>query len=104
MYERTNTKTKNRLIRWSVLFLTMLGAGTHLLLVAKLGCINDDWYLMFDGYVGGADFFHEVFSVDCPVRGYLMQTTFSLFGMNPHPRTWKTSSISEFVSKTCQLF
>ncbi len=68
---------------WGVLFLTLLGAVTYLPLVTKLGYINDDWYLMFDGYVGGADFFHEVFSVDRPVRGYVMQAAFSLFGMNP---------------------
>lgn len=68
---------------WGVLFLTLLGAVTYLPLVTKLGYINDDWYLMFDGYVGGADFFHEVFSVDRPARGYVMQAAFSLFGMNP---------------------
>lgn len=68
---------------WGVLFLAILGAVTYLPLVAKLGYINDDWYLMFDGYVGGAEFFHKVFSVDRPVRGYVMQAAFSLFGMNP---------------------
>jgi hypothetical protein len=68
---------------WGVLFLTLLGALTYLPLAPRMGYINDDWYLMFDGYVGGAGFFHEVFRVDRPVRGYVMQAAFSLFGMNP---------------------
>lgn len=65
------------------LFLTLLGAVTYLPLAPQMGYINDDWYLMFDGYVGGASFFHNVFSVDRPLRGYVMQAAFSLFGMNP---------------------
>lgn len=68
---------------FGVLFLTLLGAITYLPLVSKMGYINDDWYLMFDGYVGGASFFHEVFSVDRPLRGFVMEAAFSLFGMNP---------------------
>lgn len=68
---------------WGVLFLTLLGAVTYLPLASRMGYINDDWYLMFDGYVGGAKFFHEVFRVDRPLRGYVMQAAFSLFGMNP---------------------
>jgi hypothetical protein len=68
---------------WGVLFLIILGAITYLPLVNQLGYINDDWYLMFAGQVGGADFFHEVFRVDRPLRGYVMQAAFSIFGMNP---------------------
>jgi hypothetical protein len=68
---------------WGALFLTLLGAVTYLPLAARMGYINDDWYLMFDGYVGGASFFHEVFIVDRPLRGFVMQAAFSLFGMNP---------------------
>ena len=68
---------------WGTLFLVLLGAVTYLPLAARMGYINDDWYLMFDGYVGGASFFHEVFIVDRPLRGFVMQAAFSLFGMNP---------------------
>lgn len=68
---------------FGALFLTLLGAVTYLPLAARMGYINDDWYLMFDGYVGGAKFFHEVFAVDRPLRGYVMQAAFTLFGMNP---------------------
>ncbi|MCK6581568.1 MAG: hypothetical protein L6Q49_00560 [Anaerolineales bacterium] len=68
---------------FGTLFLTLLGAVTYLPFAARMGYINDDWYLMFDGYVGGASFFHNVFSVDRPLRGYVMQAAFTLFGMNP---------------------
>jgi hypothetical protein len=57
----------------------------YLPLVHKLGYVNDDWYLMYDGNIGGADYFHEVFRIDRPLRGYVMQTVFSLFGLNPTP-------------------
>lgn len=68
---------------FGVLFLALLGAVTYLPFAARMGYINDDWYLMFDGYVGGAAFFHNVFNVDRPLRGYVMQAAFTLFGMNP---------------------
>ena len=64
------------------LVLVLIAAITYLPLILKIGYLNDDWYLMFDGYVGGASFFHAVYSVDRPLRGYLMQMVFSLFGMN----------------------
>ncbi|MBI3163765.1 MAG: hypothetical protein HYZ24_03705 [Chloroflexi bacterium] len=76
-------KDKLGSFRFGALFLTLLGALTYLPLAARMGYINDDWYLMFDGYVGGASFFHDVFIVDRPLRGYVMQAAFALFGMNP---------------------
>ena len=68
---------------FGTLFLTLLGAVTYLPFAARMGYINDDWYLMFDGYVGGASFFHNVFSVDRPLRGWVMQAAFAVFGLNP---------------------
>jgi hypothetical protein len=69
---------------WSVLFaLVLIAAIAYLPMVSKLGYLNDDWYLMYDGFVGGADFFHNVYGIDRPLRGYLMQAAFSIFGMNP---------------------
>lgn len=67
---------------WGVLLIVVVSAITYLPLVSRLGYLNDDWYLMYDGYVGGAGFFHEVFKEDRPLRGYLMESVFSLFGMN----------------------
>jgi len=69
----------------AALLLTLLAALAYLPLVSQIGYLNDDWYLMFDGSVGGASFFHQVYSIDRPLRGYLMQAAFSLFGMNPLP-------------------
>ena len=69
---------------WLGIFgMVLIAAITYLPLVSKIGYLNDDWYLMYDGYIGGADFFHQVYSVDRPLRGYLMQAAFTLFGMNP---------------------
>ena len=69
---------------WFGVFILVLIAGiTYLPMISSMGYINDDWYLMYDGYVGGGDFFHEVYSIDRPLRGYLMQAAFSLFGMDP---------------------
>ena len=62
-----------------------ISALAYLPLVHKLGYMNDDWYLMYEGRVGGANYFHEIFSIDRPLRGYVMQMAFSLFGLNPLP-------------------
>ncbi|GAB4545967.1 MAG: hypothetical protein Fur002_20610 [Anaerolineales bacterium] len=64
------------------LFLAAISALAYLPLAAQIGYLNDDWYLMYAGKVGGASFFHEIYSIDRPLRGYLMQAAFSLFGMN----------------------
>ena len=68
---------------FGVLILVLIAGITYLPMISSMGYINDDWYLMYDGYVGGGDFFHEVYSIDRPLRGYLMQAAFSLFGMDP---------------------
>ncbi len=69
---------------WLGVFLMLaVTAIAYLPLAHQFGFLNDDWYLMFDAHVGGAKFFHEVYSVDRPLRGYLMQAAFSLFGLNP---------------------
>jgi len=78
-----NLKNKIDPFSWGVLLLALFGALTYLPFAWRMGYINDDWYLMFDGYVGGASFFHNVFIVDRPLRGYLMEAAFTLFGMNP---------------------
>ncbi len=68
---------------FGTLFLTLFGAVTYLPFAARMGYINDDWYLMFDSHVGGAAFFHNVFNVDRPLRGWVMQAAFAVFGLNP---------------------
>ncbi len=68
---------------FGVLTLIAISAIAYLPMVHKIGYLNDDWYLMFDGHVGGADFFHEIYRIDRPLRGYLMSAAWSLFGLNP---------------------
>jgi hypothetical protein len=69
---------------WLGVFLMLaVTAIAYLPLAHQFGFLNDDWYLMFDAHVGGSGFFHEVYNIDRPLRGYLMQAAFSLFGLNP---------------------
>lgn len=62
-----------------------ISALAYLPLIHKLGYFNDDWYLMYDVRVHGAQFFHDIFSSDRPGRAYLMIPMYSLFGLNPLP-------------------
>jgi len=67
---------------FGVLILAAISAIAYLPMVHQIGYLNDDWYLMYDGHVGGADFFHEIYRIDRPLRGYLMSAAWSLFGLN----------------------
>lgn len=69
----------------SLAILLGISALAYLPLVHRIGYINDDWYLMYDARVHGAVFFHDIFSIDRPLRGYVMQAAFSLFGLDPLP-------------------
>lgn len=67
----------------TVFALIFVSALAYLPQVGNLGYLNDDWYLMYDGYVAGPDFFHVVFASDRPLRAFLVGPAFSLFGMSP---------------------
>ncbi len=67
------------------LALLLIAAFSYLPHVKNLGYYNDDWYLMYDGLAGGKQFFHDVFSSDRPLRGYLLEFLFPWFGLNPLP-------------------
>jgi hypothetical protein len=68
---------------FGILILLVLAAIAYLPLAGRIGYLNDDWYLMYDGHVGGPDFFHEVYRIDRPMRAFVMSAAFSLFGLNP---------------------
>lgn len=69
---------------WFGALLILVVAGiAYLPLVGRLGYLNDDWYLMYDMQVKGADFFHEIFGIDRPGRALAMIPLFSLFGFDP---------------------
>ena len=67
-----------------VLILLVISAIAYLPLAHKMGYLNDDWYLMYDGLVGGANFFHEVFRGDRPGRALAMIPLFSIFGVESY--------------------
>ena len=63
-----------------MLFLLIISAAVYLPLVASLGYFKDDWYLIYDAHSQGASFFHEIYRVDRPARGYFLQFIYSMFG------------------------
>ena len=63
-----------------MLFLLVASAAVYLPLVASLGYFKDDWYLIYDAHSQGANFFHEIYRIDRPARGYFLEFIYSLFG------------------------
>lgn len=68
-----------------ILFLLLISAVVYLPHIGNLTYFKDDWYYIYDGLVGGAKIFHEMFSIDRPARGFFFEWYFSLFGANPLP-------------------
>ena len=75
----------NKQIWIALVILAGISALAYLPLVHKLGYFNDDWYLMYDAYTQGTQFFHTIFSSDRPGRAYLMIPLYTLFGLDPLP-------------------
>ncbi|MBL8101633.1 MAG: hypothetical protein JNM02_03810, partial [Anaerolineales bacterium] len=68
-----------------IFFLLIIPAVVFLPKIGELIYFTDDWYYIYDGMVGGAKIFHEMFRIDRPARGYFFELYFSLFGPNPLP-------------------
>ena len=66
-----------------ILWIAAISALAYLPLVAKFGYSADDWYLMWAAKTYGTQAFYAIFSVDRPLRAYLMIPAYSLFGENP---------------------
>jgi hypothetical protein len=66
----------------SVLTLIIVAALTYLPLINQIGYSYDDWYLMASARAEGADVFHEIYSVDRPLRAYVLEPAYRLFGQN----------------------
>jgi len=62
------------------LALVVIAALVYLPLIAQVGFTHDDWYLMYSAGAEGADVFHEIYSVDRPLRAYLFEPAYNLFG------------------------
>jgi hypothetical protein len=66
-----------------ILALLGISALAYLPMAHRFGYLNDDWYLMYDAYSQGPQFFKEVFRSDRPARAYVLGSLFPVFGMNP---------------------
>ena len=66
-------------------FLLLISAIVFLPHIGSLTYYKDDWYYVYDGLVGGAKIFHEMFRIDRPARGFFFEWYFSLLGANPLP-------------------
>jgi hypothetical protein len=63
-----------------LILLALIGALTYLPLANQLGLFKDDWFLIYDAHSQGSAFFHEIYAIDRPARGYVMQFAYELFG------------------------
>ena len=63
----------------------LVSSIAYLPLAHRFGFFNDDWYLMYDAYTQGSDFFQEVFRIDRPARAFVLGPLFSVFGISPFP-------------------
>lgn len=69
---------------WLFSGLIILLAGlAYLPFIKQFGYTFDDWYLMWSAKAYGPQAFFPIFSVDRPLRAYLMLPTYLLFGENP---------------------
>lgn len=66
-------------------FLLLVSVLVFLPHIGNLTYYKDDWYYIYDGMVGGAGIFHEMFRIDRPARGYFFEWIYTLFGPNPLP-------------------
>jgi hypothetical protein len=65
--------------------LLIISAVVFLPHIGNLTYYKDDWYYIYDGMIGGAGIFHEMFRIDRPARGYFFEWVYTLFGPNPLP-------------------
>ncbi|CAG0981183.1 hypothetical protein ANAEL_01755 [Anaerolineales bacterium] len=68
-----------------ILLLLLISAVVYLPYIGSLTYYKDDWYYIYDGMIGGAKVFHEMFRIDRPARGFFFEWYFLLFGANPLP-------------------
>lgn len=67
----------------TLLLLFVVAGLAYLPLIVKFGYAFDDWYLMWSAKAYGPQVFFPIFSVDRPLRAYLMFPAYLLFGENP---------------------
>jgi len=67
----------------SIVVLIVVAAIAYLPLINRVGYSHDDWYLMATAQSDGPGVFREIFSVDRPMRAFVMIPAYRLFGSNP---------------------
>jgi hypothetical protein len=67
----------------TLLLIFVVAGLAYLPLLAKFGYAFDDWYLMWSAKAYGPQVFFPIFSIDRPLRAYLMFPAYLLFGENP---------------------
>jgi hypothetical protein len=73
---------KNRTGLISALMLVVITALAYLPLINQIGYSHDDWYLMASARAEGAGVFREIYSVDRPLRAYVLTPAYLLFEQN----------------------
>jgi len=68
-----------------LIFLLLISAIVYLPHIGNLTYYKDDWYYIYDGMLGGAKIFHEMFRIDRPARGFFFEWYYAVFGPNPLP-------------------
>ena len=66
----------------SGLMLVIVAALTYLPYMNQIGYTHDDWYLMASAQAEGPGVFREIYSVDRPLRAYVLAPLYTLFGGN----------------------
>jgi hypothetical protein len=64
------------------LALLLLAALAYLPSIHEIGYAFDDWYLMASARAEGPEVFHAIYSVDRPLRAYVLEAAYRLFGEN----------------------
>lgn len=63
-------------------WLVVAAATIYLPLLGRIGFSNDDWYLMYAARVAGPGIFAAIFSIDRPLRAFVLGPAYMLFGQN----------------------
>ncbi len=62
--------------------LCILAGLAYLPLINRFGFTFDDWYLIWAANAYGSQVFHEIFSIDRPLRAFVLIPAYTLFGSN----------------------
>ena len=66
----------------NALILILVAALAYLPLINQIGYSHDDWYLMASARAEGPGVFHKIYSVDRPLRAYILIPAYRFFGQN----------------------